>query len=68
VNAAYYVKPSFFLSETLQATINVAQHGMHIEFLRSDIKVELLVSVPATWRLIKGLLSAIDSCSPIVAN
>ena len=68
VNAAYYAKPSFFLLDTLQATIYVAQHGFHIEILRSEVKTELLVSVPSIWRLIKGLLSAIDSCSPIIAN
>jgi hypothetical protein len=68
VNAAYYAKPCFFISDALQVTINVAQHGLHIEFLRANGKVELLVSVPATWRLIKGLLSAVDACSPIASH
>jgi hypothetical protein len=68
VNAAYYAKTSFFLSDGLQATINVAQHGCLIEFLKFDAKVELMVSVPATWRLIKGILSAIDSRAPTVSH
>jgi hypothetical protein len=68
VNAAYYAKTSFFLSDGLQATINVAQHGCLIEFMKFDAKVELMVSVPATWRLIKGILCAIDARAPRLSN
>jgi hypothetical protein len=68
VNAAYYGRTSFFLSEGFQATINVAQHGCLIEFLKFSAKVELMVSVPATWRVIKGVLCAIDARAPILSH
>ena len=67
-NAAYYAKTSFFLSDGLQASINIAQHGCLIEFLKFDARVEFMVTVPATWRLIKGLLSAIDARAPTVSH
>jgi hypothetical protein len=67
-NAAYYGRTSFYVSEGFQATINIAQHGSQIEFMKFDSKVELMVSVPATWRVIRGLLCAIDARSPISSH
>jgi hypothetical protein len=67
-NAAYYARTSFFLSDGLQASINIAQHGCLIEFLKFDAKVEFMVTVSATWRLIKGLLSAIDARAPSLSH
>jgi hypothetical protein len=68
VNAVYYAKTSFFLADSVRATINVAANGYRLEITRADETLELIISTGAIWRLIKGLMVAIDRASPIVAN
>jgi len=68
LNAVYYAKTSFFLGASVRVTINVAANGYHIEFLRSQETIELLVSTGSIWRFIKGVLSAVDGSAPVVSN
>lgn len=68
IHSVYYAKTCFFPTENLRATITVAANGYHLEFVRAEQTVELLISTGSIWRFTKGVLLATDNASPIVAN
>lgn len=68
VSAVYTARTNFVLNDTLKITINVIANGYHLECLREEKKTEVYFSTGVIWRVIKGLLTAVDDSSPVVAN
>jgi hypothetical protein len=67
-NAVYTARTGFVLSDTLKITINVIANGYNIEIVRAEERREIMFSTGVIWRVIKALLLAIDSISPVVSN
>jgi hypothetical protein len=67
-NAVYTARTGFVLNDTLKITINVIANGYNIELVRAEERREIMFSTSVIWRVIKALLLAIDSVSPVVAN
>ena len=68
VNAVYYAKTAFFLADSVRIAINVAPNGYHLELMRADDTVEVMLGIGSIWRFIKGFLLAIDSAAPVIAH
>lgn len=68
LDAVYAAKSGFVLRDTLKIAIVVVANGYRIEFQRAEQRIELYVSTGAIWRLVRGLLAALDGASPVVSN
>jgi hypothetical protein len=63
IAAVYAAKTSFMFSERLRITITVVANGYRIEVQEGPDGFELYLSTGVIWRVIKGLLAAIDASS-----
>ncbi len=68
VGAVYAAKTSFMYGAGLKITITVVANGYRLEVQEGRDSFELFLSTGVIWRVIKGLLAAIDAASPVVPN
>ena len=66
VGAVYAAKTSFVFGADVKITITVVANGYRLEVQDGGEPFELYLSTGVIWRVIKGLLAAIDSASPTV--
>jgi hypothetical protein len=68
LDSVYAAKSGFVLRDTLKVAIIVVANGYRIEFQRAEAKTELYLSTGAIWRVIRGVLGAVDQSSPVISN
>jgi hypothetical protein len=68
VEVVYAAKSGLLLHDGLKISIVVAPNGYRVEYLRAKMRVETFFSTGVIWRVIKGLLQAVDEISPIVSH
>ena len=68
LDSVYAAKSGFVLRDTLKISIIVVANGYRVEFQRAEMKTEIYLSTGAIWRVLRGLLAAVDESSPVASH
>lgn len=68
VASVYAAKTSFMFGAGMKIAITVVANGYRLEIQDGRDTFDLFLSTGVVWRVIRGLLAAIDAASPAVEN
>jgi hypothetical protein len=68
IEVVYAARSGLMLHDSLKISIIVAPNGYRVDYQRAEMRVETFLSTGVIWRVIKGILQAVDEASPVVSH
>jgi hypothetical protein len=68
IASVYAAKTGFVFAGDLKISIIVVANGYRLEIASGSRQSDLFLSAGVIWRVVKGLLTALDAASPMITN